>query len=232
MRRCIPILSLLLGLLTACAGISGGQPEQQALVDRATLTVLELASSPSNGDFNNVLRRSRAAVICPRVFRAGFLLGGEGGACVLAARDGAGSWSSPAFYTMGSGSIGLQIGVQDAQIVMMVMSDRGLNALLRNQFKIGADASVAVAQFGGGIEGSTTANAGADIIAFARGSGLFAGLTFEGGILTSRPAANQSYYGQAVGARQVVVDMAAHNPGADPLRAALMRYGTPPPASP
>ncbi|PZW50353.1 lipid-binding SYLF domain-containing protein [Humitalea rosea] len=226
MHRRITILTMLLGLLSACAGISGGQPQQQALVDRATLTVQEIATGQNNGDFNNLLRRSRAAMICPRVFRAGFIFGGEGGACVLVARDGAGSWSSPAFYTMGSGSFGLQIGVQDAQIVMIVLTDRGLNALLNNQFKVGADASVAVAQYGGGIEGSTTANVGADIVAFARASGLFAGLTIEGSILTSRPEANRSYYGNTAGARQIVVDMAAHNPGADPLRAALMHYGT------
>jgi lipid-binding SYLF domain-containing protein len=128
---------------------------------------------------------------------------------------------------MGSGSIGFQIGVQDAQVMMMILTDKGLSALMDSQFKIGADASIAVATVGGGIAGSTTAAVGADIVTVARTRGLFAGIALDGSLLSSRSESNRVFYGQSYSARQIVIDMAAHNPGADPLRAMLMRLGPP-----
>lgn len=203
------------------------QQEQQALVDRATLAVQELMTSGDGvQDAVNFLRRARAVMVCPRVFRAGFILGGEGGACVLVGRDGAGSWSSPAFYYLGSGSFGLQIGIQDAMVMMMIMTDRGLQAVMDSQFKVGADAAIAIATIGGGIQGGTTAAAGADIVAVARARGLFAGMTLQGSIFSYRADWAQAYYGREYSARQIVMLMEAHNPGSDPLRAMLLRYGT------
>jgi lipid-binding SYLF domain-containing protein len=204
------------------------QQEQQVLVDRAALAVQEMMTSgDSTQDAINLMRRARAVMICPRVFRAGFIFAGEGGSCVLVGRDGAGSWSAPAFYGMGSGSVGLQIGVQDAIVIMMIMTERGLNAVMNSQFTIGADAAIAVATVGAGIQGGTTAAAGADIVTLARSRGLFAGLSLSGSILSYRPEAAQAYYGREASARQIVVTMEAHNPGSDPLRAMLMRFGTP-----
>ena len=111
-------------------------------------------------DPRKLLQRARAVMICPRVFKAGFFFGGEGGACVLLARAGNGTWSYPAFYGMGSGSFGLQIGIQDAQFIMMIMTEKGLRAILDSQFKFGADASLAIATIGAGIQGSTTSALG------------------------------------------------------------------------
>ncbi|ONG47119.1 hypothetical protein BKE38_24465 [Pseudoroseomonas deserti] len=217
--------------MLALARPAAAQVEEQALVDRSTLAVQEMlgAGDGNAAHFNDaitLLRRARAVMVCPRIFRAGFILGGQGGSCLLLARDGAGSWSSPAFYSLGSGSIGFQIGVQDAMVMMMVLTDKGLSALMDSQFKVGADASIAVATIGGGIAGSTTAAVGADIVTFAKTRGLYAGIALDGSLISARSDANRAYYGQDYSARQLVVDMAAHNPGADPLRGALLRYGT------
>ncbi|MGG5887894.1 lipid-binding SYLF domain-containing protein [Falsiroseomonas sp. HC035] len=222
---------MILAVLLPVFGLLGvpaarAQQEEQALVDRATLAVQELMSTGERTeDALGFLRRARAVMVCPRVFRAGFILGGEGGSCVLVGRDGAGSWSSPAFYGLGSGSVGLQIGVQDAMVAMMIMTDRGLQAVMDSQFKIGADASLALATIGGGIQGSTTAAAGPDIVAIAKSRGLFAGISLSGSVLSYRPEAAGSYYGRQYSARQIVVAMEAHNPGSDPLRAMLLRFG-------
>ncbi|RYI98829.1 MAG: hypothetical protein EON47_18480 [Acetobacteraceae bacterium] len=223
--RHLMMLGLLLGSLAGCAGTPQGG-EEQTLVDRATLSVQEiLGEGHDRLKAADLLRRARAVTVCPRIFRAGFFFGGEGGGCVMVGRDAAGSWSSPAFYSLGSGSFGLQAGIQDLQILMLVMNDKALNALLDSQLKLGADASLAFATFGGSVEASTTAAVGADIVAFARARGLYAGLTLEGSLISSRSEWNRGYYRQEVGPRQIVVAMQAHNPGADPLRAALMRYG-------
>jgi lipid-binding SYLF domain-containing protein len=203
------------------------QGEAQALVDRSTLTVTEMLGDnvPGVQDAIALLRRARAVLICPRIFRAGFIFAGQGGPCALLARDGAGSWSSPAFYTMGSGSIGLQAGMQDSQVMMLIMNERALHAILDAQFTLGADAAMTVATLGGGVEGATTGALGADIVTFSRTRGLFAGVALNGSIISTRSAYNRDFYGRDVGGRQVVVDMAVHNPGADPLRGALMRFG-------
>jgi len=171
------------------------------------------------------LRKARAVMICPRVFRAGFFFGGEGGGCVLAARDASGSWSYPAFYNMGSGSFGLQIGIQDAQFVMMIMTQKGLDAVMDDQFKLGGDATIAVATFGGGVQGATTGNLGADIVAYTMARGLYGGITLQGSMMTTDTKDNQAYYGQPFAARQIVVQMQGTNQGADPLREVLTRYG-------
>ena len=203
------------------------QQQEQALVDRATLAVQEVMTAGDRPqDAQDFLRRARAVMVCPRIFRAGFIIGGEGGSCVLAGRDGGGSWSSPAFYSMGAGSIGLQAGIQDATVVIMIMNDRALQALLDSQFRLGADASVSFATLGAGIQGGTTTAAGADIVAVAKSRGLFAGMTLQGSVMTYLSDYVRNYYGRDVSARQIVIGMEVHNPGSDPLRAMLMRYGS------
>lgn len=201
------------------------QGDEQTLVDRSTLALQDMMNQTVSQDPRQMLSRARAVMICPRVFKAGFFFGGEGGACVLLARAGNGTWSYPAFYGMGSGSFGLQIGIQDSEFIMMIMTQRGLNAILDNQFKLGADLSLAVATIGAGLQGSTTSALGADIIAFSQARGLFGGISLEGSLMGQRSGWNQTYYGHPVDARQIVLAMQASNPGADPLRDVLTRYG-------
>jgi len=208
------------------------QSDQQTLVDRATLTVQEAlnASPEADADMRRLMRRSRGAMVCPRVFRAGFIFGGSGGGCALLARDAHGNWSYPAFYGMGSGSIGFQIGIQDSAIIMMILTDKGLGAIMDSQFKFGGDANLAVATLGAGVEGATTADLGADIVAFSQSRGMFAGISLQGSMLSTRSEWNQAYYGRDMSARQIVVDMAGRNPGAEPLREVLTSAGATAPA--
>lgn len=214
-------------ILALAPSLARAQAEQQHMVDQATLTVNEIFGDANFADARDIIKRARAVMIMPRLFRAGFIIGGEGGGGVLLGRDGGGSWTSPAFYGTGSGSVGLQIGIQDAQVIMMIMNDKALNAVLDSQFKFGADASIAIATIGAGISGSTTAALRADIVAIAKTRGLFAGAALEGTIMASRSEWNRLYYGREASARQIVVAAEVHNPAADGLRAALMRAAQP-----
>jgi len=144
---------------------------------------------------------------------------------VLVARDGAGSWSAPAFYGMAGDSIGFQAGVQDAEVMLLIMSDKGLSAVMDNQFKLGADATATFIDLGGGVEGATTAALSADIVGFTRARGLFAGISLGGSLMSSKSDWNQAYYGRPTGVQQIVVTMEAINPAADPLRQVLTRFG-------
>ena len=212
-------------LQAACStGNTAG--EQQTLVDRATLTVQEMMTQNVSQDPRSLLRSAKGVMVCPRIFKAGFFFGGEGGNCVLLARAGNGTWSYPAFYTIGSGSFGFQFGIEDNQLLMLIMTERGLNAVLDSQIKLGANAGIAVATIGAGVQGSTTTAVGADIVAFAASRGLFGGVALEGSVMSTDTPADQAYYGQPFGARQLVMQMQGANPGADPMRDVLTRYGS------
>lgn len=217
----IRLLAALLLLLLPVA--AKAQTEQQTLVDRATLSVQEMLGDPSANDARSVFKKAKGALVCPRIFKAGFILGGQGGNCVMLGRTAQG-WTNPAFYGMGSGSVGLQIGVQDAEILFVVLTEKGLQALLDNQFKIGADISVAFATLGAGLQGSTTAALDADIVAFAQTRGLFAGISIDGSLISSKSDWNQAYYGQPIAAQQIIMSHEGNNAGADPLRNVLGRF--------
>ena len=228
---------VLLAALSLAPLAAHAQSDQQQLVDRATLAAQQMLNNRDGTDAQYVLKRARAVMICPQVFKAGFLLGGQGGSCVLVARDGAGSWSAPAFYGLGGGSIGFQAGIQDAEVMLMVMSDKGLGAVMDSQFKLGADASATFVDLGGGIEGATTAALRADIVGFTRARGLYAGISLSGSLLGAKSDWNAAYYGRPVAAQQIVLGMEATNPAADPLRQVLIQFGQqaeppPPPALP
>jgi lipid-binding SYLF domain-containing protein len=125
---------------------------------------------------------------------------------------------------MGSGSVGLQVGVQDSELVLMVMTDRGLQAVLNSQFKFGGDAGIAVATLGAGIEGDTTTALRADIVAFAKSRGLFAGISIQGSVISSKTGWNQIYYGRPLASQQIVNQGEGSNPGTAPLREMLAHY--------
>ena len=218
--------------IAAAPNLARAQTEQQTMVDRATLAAQDMLNDTDGHDAQAMLRRARGAMICPQVLRVGFLFGGQGGGCVLVARDGAGSWSSPAFYTLVSGSFGFQAGLQDSEVMMMILTDRGLRAIMDDQFKLGADAGATFVQWGGGIEGATTAAVGADIVGFTRSRGLFAGISISGSVLATRSSWNRAYYGREEAAQQIVISMDANNPGAAPLREVLGRFGASPTSAP
>jgi SH3 domain-containing YSC84-like protein 1 len=235
MRRLLAAAALtLMALLQSGCGGPPSQGEQQTLVDRSALATQEMMTQTVSNGPRDLLQKAKGVMICPRIFKAGFFFGGEGGQCVLLARAGNGTWSYPAFYDIGSGSFGLQFGIEDSQLVMLIMTDRGLNAVLDSQFKIGANAGIAIATIGAGIQGSTTAAVGADIVAFSENRGLFGGIALEGSIMSTQTDWNQAYYGQPFAARQIVIAMQGSNPGADPLRDLLTRFGAaaPPPPPP
>lgn len=219
------VLGAVLLALAGCAG-NGSPTEQQDLVDRSTLTVQAMMTARDGHDARSLLPRATGVLICPQMFKAGFLIGGAGGDCVLAAR-GPNGWSNPAFYQIGSGSFGLQAGIQDSEVMLIVLTKRGLQAVIDDQFKLGADAGVAVATLGAGIEGATTAALSADVVSFARSRGLFAGLSLDGSVISVKSHWNAAYYARPIGAQEILMEGQGTNPGAAPLRDMLARFSAP-----
>jgi len=211
---------LALALLSLPLPASAATEEQQ-LVDRAAITIKEARNDPSFGNAPALLQRAKAVMVVPELIKAGFFFGGEGGNGVLLARRDDGTWSDPAFYGLGSASFGLQIGVQSAEVVFFVMSDRALKAWMDDELKLGAKAGLTVLMLGSNAEAALTSNADVDVIAWARSKGAYAGITLEGSVIKPRHQWNDAYYGRRVNPEDIVLAGAVTNPNTAPLRTAL-----------
>lgn len=199
------------------------QQDQQQTVNSA-MSALERMKGDANFKeaFQPKLDQARAVVVVPALYKGGFIFGGQYGNGVLLAKMADGSWSYPAFYTMEGGSFGLQIGLESTPVLFIIMSDKGLQAVLNNQFKFGADTGITVLVVGTGVGASTTSNLGADIYAYSlSGVGLYGGLSLEGTVLSARESWNAAYYGSNVASRAIVLDNSVSNPKADALRDVL-----------
>jgi lipid-binding SYLF domain-containing protein len=217
------ILALLILVMPSLVHAQSKPPgaEEQEIIDRARFAVDAMRRDPDFASLNQALERAKAVLIVPSLLKAGFILGAEGGSGVLLARDPNGNWSYPAFYTLLSASVGLQIGAQDAEVVLAVMTDKGLEQVIKTEFKLGADASIAVGPKGMGLEAATTAAFGADVYSYAKTRGAFGGVSFEGSFVRGREEWNRNYYGQPATTREIVLEHKVANPGADSLRQAL-----------
>jgi len=213
-----------LGLSVAVAAPALADAERQALVNDATKTANMLIEGPDFPDIRRLLPRAKAVVIFPNMVQAGFIVGGAGGRGVMLARLGPNRWSYPSFYFLGSGSVGFQIGGKVSESILIVLTDKGLNALLADKFKFGAEAGVTVVSLGAGVGGATTPALGADIVAYAKSVGLFAGGALEGSYMSPDSDWNKLYYGGAPTNRSILFDGRFSNPGAEPLRGLLSRY--------
>jgi lipid-binding SYLF domain-containing protein len=220
MRRILMVAVAALAL--AFPQIAKAASEQQT-VDDATVAVQDLSSGTGlAGSARDLLRRARGVMIIPTLVKGGFIFGAQGGTGVLLSRDPkTGLWSYPAFYAMGAGSFGFQIGLEVSKIMLIIMNDRALNAMMAAEFKLGAEAGIAVVTLGAGAEASTTAAAGADIYALAESAGLFGGVAIQGGIIKPLVDDDHRYYNANVTAQQIVLARTAKNPGADKLRSTL-----------
>jgi len=194
--------------------------EQQQLIDKSKITVEALRGDANLGrTVDSYLNRARAVLIFPNLVKAGFFVGAGGGQGVLVVRRGAG-WSDPVFFYAADASFGLQIGVSGGQVLFTVMNDGALQKLLHGNATLGGDLSVAVGPFGGGVQGDTTPNAGADLIAFSLQQGAFAGVALKGGVVEPRHEWNDAYYGPGVGPSRII-EGAVAAPGGRELKVAL-----------
>jgi len=219
------ILSLGLSLGVLGAPLAHAQSDQQVTVDRAGYVLNDLRHDKAFGNARDLVRRARAVLIVPRLYKGGFFVGGEGGTGVLMTQKRGGGWSEPAFYAIGSASFGLQIGLEQSEMIMFVMSQKALEALMRDQFKFGADAGLAVVTLGSNVEAATTAAAGPDIVVWASSSGAYAGVSLNGSIIKPQFDEDHAYYGPGVTQQDILFRGTVANPHASALVGALGSLG-------
>lgn len=196
--------------------LAQSQADGQETVDHSLGTLRDLRGDKEFGNARQLIQRARAVLIAPRIFKAGFFIGGEGGQALLMTRDAHG-WSDPAFYTVASASFGLQIGAQQSEMVMIIMTDRALRALMQDHFKIGANAGLAIATLGSTVEGATTSAVGADVVVWASASGAYAGISLDGTVIEPRQEENTAYYGRQISVADIVLRRDVRNPRASGL---------------
>jgi len=206
------------------ASPSHADAKRQSLVDQCLNSARKVLSGKDYPDALKSMARARGVLVVPELVQGGFIVGAAGGRGVLVGRTSPNNWSYPAFYGMGSGSVGFQIGGKVSEIVFIILTEKGLHAILDHKFKLGAEAGVTMVAVGVGIEGASTSAGGADIVAYSHSAGLFAGASVEGSYLDADNDWNQLYYGQGATAKAIVVDRRFSNPGAEPLRQFLGKW--------
>ncbi len=222
-KRYVFILAVIVGV-TGCVANLPPQSEAESLVERARWTVQTFMTREEDNYvvFREQLKSARGIVVIPKLLKGAFVFGGEGGSGVLLARDEAGNWSYPAFYAIGAGSFGPQIGAQSSEVILLLQSDEAVAALIGDQSKFSADVELTFGTFGAGLEGGTTTNFGADVLGFSYSEGLFAGLSIEGMALVRRTDLNEAYYGTSAKPEEIVVYRRFQNAHANNLRQALV----------
>jgi SH3 domain-containing YSC84-like protein 1 len=215
------------GALPAVGDAAKDARDAQQLVERARLTVESFAADDTVGKpVRDLIKKAKGVYIAPDVLRGAFIVGASGGSGVLLVRGDKGQWNGPAFYTIAEASFGLQAGVDKSEVVLLIMSDRGVSAMLASSVKLGGDVSVAAGPVGGGAT-AETANVSADILSFARAKGLYAGASLEGAVVAKRESLNVAYYNKSdITPTEILIKGAVANKQADPLKTEVNKLAT------
>ena len=171
---CISALALFATL--SFAKDEGDRAKLRDRLDKAGNILDQITSAPDKGIPQDILAHAECVGIIPTMMKAGFVLGGEYGQGVVTCRTTRG-WSAPAFYRLGGGTFGLQIGGEAVDVVMLFMNDRGVQSLLAHKVKIGADASASAGPVGRTAAADTNIALHSEILAYSRSRGLFAGVS-------------------------------------------------------
>jgi len=218
-------VALGIGLFLACSALpaaSADFAQQQQLVEKARFTLENFTADPGLKDsLRELSKEARAMFIVPQLLRGAFVFGGAGGSGVLLVREEkTGNWSQPVFYTIGSASFGLQVGGDASELVLVVRNQKGLEEFYRSDFKLGANVGIAAGPVGGG---ASVHGIAADIIAYARKKGAYAGLALDGAWVAVSDESNRAYYGQPVRPVDIVVKGSVSNPKSLDLRASAAK---------
>ena len=183
------------------------QAEQAERIRNATTVLEEIMGAADQAIPSGVLEKAEAVAVFPSTIKGGFVLAAHRGKGVISVRDRQnGGWSGPAFLTESAGSIGAQIGAQSIDLILVVMNRRGVERLVQNQFKVGADGSVAAGPVGRSAEASTDIQMRAEILSYSRARGLFAGVSLNGAAIRQDRDANEDFYGEPYRTRSIVLD--------------------------
>jgi lipid-binding SYLF domain-containing protein len=198
----------LVGLLAAGTPARADSPSDLAeRLRKATAVLSEMASGKQDTDIpREVLAKARAVAVFPQVAKGAIIVGGRHGEGVMSVkRTSDGRWSPPAFFTVGGGSVGLQLGGQVIDLVLIVMTEKGIENLLKSETTLGGDVSVTAGPKSIHDAANTDGTFKAEVFSYARSSGLFAGASFEGANIQPDGKAIRTLYGAKADSRDVLL---------------------------
>ena len=211
------LLSAVMVVLPVAPASADDKQEGTQLVEGARMTLQSFKGDSSMEGLRDLIKRAKGVLIIPQLLKGAFIIGASGGSGVLLIRDGnKDKWSGPGFYSIGGASFGLQAGGQSSEVVLLIMTDRGIGSLMASSIKLGADAGVAAGPVGVGAAAST-ANLSADILTFARSKGLYGGVSMDGAVVATRGDLNDAYYSKPVTTADIFSRREVTNPEAKRL---------------
>lgn len=190
----IALPTLFLGLLSLLGTGPARADDQQEIVTEAAEIIQAIQEIPEQAIPPRLLRHAGGIAIIPGMVKAGFLVGGAHGKGVVLVQAAEGKWSDPAFISLSAGSLGLQIGVQSTDVVLVFKNRKSVQDLANGKFTLGGDANVAAGPVGRSAEAATDAKLKSEIYSYSRSRGLFAGVSLEGSVLEIDDGANSSFY--------------------------------------
>jgi SH3 domain-containing YSC84-like protein 1 len=163
----------------------------------------EIMGTPDKGIPRDLLAKAECVAVFPNVIKAGFIIGGHGGRGVASCRTPSG-WSAPAYFELKGGSVGLQVGGQSTDFVLLIMNESGMKSLLSDKFELGGEASVAAGPVGRTTSASTDVKLDAEILSYSRSKGLFGGVSLKGSAISPEKSDMEGTYGKGVTAQTVL----------------------------
>jgi lipid-binding SYLF domain-containing protein len=197
MMQRLLVLALVLSLSTAAVCADDNAPKAVRRVEAAGTVLDEIQAASDQGIPEEVLGSAECVAVVPSLLKAGFVFGGRFGRGVASCRTPKG-WSAPAFFTVGGGSFGLQIGGEAVDLVMLIMNKDGMKNLLSSSFKLGADASAAAGPVGRHASADTDWKMRAQVLTYSRARGAFAGLELAGAVIKQDKDSTRDFYGRMV----------------------------------
>jgi len=224
-------LAMAMGLLLAPLAHAADVDKAKAVdkVHVAAQVLKEIMDTPDKGIPRDLLSQASAVAIFPDVIKAGFVIGGKYGRGVIIRHEPATNrWSAPAFYSIGAGSVGWQIGAESTDLVLVIRHQRGVESLLKNEFTLGGDASVAAGPVGRSAQAGTDVALKSEVLSYSRSRGLFAGISLEGAKINPLNDYNRAYYGRKLISREILLEHKVAPPAsARTLISELERYSRP-----
>jgi SH3 domain-containing YSC84-like protein 1 len=183
--------------------VAANKPEALDRLKDSANVLNELMAAPDDAIPETVLAKAECVMVVPSMIKGGFIVGGRHGRGTVTCREN-GKWSAPAFVTISGGSWGAQIGAEVVDLVLLFMNQNAVQALLKNNFKMGAEASVAAGPVGRQAAAGTDATIKAEILSYSRTRGLFAGLELSGAAVREDEDSMQGVYGRDMNLERVL----------------------------
>jgi len=217
---------LMPSILVTCSFLASAQevaPDHR--LRNAADVFREIMATPDKGIPRGLLERAQCIVIIPGMKKAAFIVGADYGKGYAVCRTTAGMWGAPDPVGLSGGSFGPQLGVDSTDVVLLMMTEKGLNHLLADKFKIGGDAAAAVGPVGRDAAADTDVSLRAEILSWSRTHGLFAGVSLDGTVLTHSKGETEKLYGREYSGKELIRGNVAPPPAAETLLSELNAYG-------